>query len=129
MTPSAIATLASNTASGVTSLPPRITRSALALIAPSEHCPPAVDRKVGAGDLSRHVAGKKQAGIGDVDVGRYTLERVIRGMQSGGLVQGDAKPARHLRANFLAEARTVNHAGRDVVDVDIVGPNFERKTL
>src|SRR6185436_1861014 len=127
--PSAIAMLASKTASGVTSLPPRITRSALALTATSQHCPAAVDRQVDAGDLPRHVAGEKQAGIGDIDVGRYALERVIRGVQRGGVLQGDVEAARHVGTNFVAEARAVDHAGRNVIDVDVVDSYFERKTL
>src|SRR5688572_7219075 len=81
MAPSLRATLASITLSGDTTLPPRMTRSAVVLIVrSSQHRPAAVDRQVDAGDLARGVARQEQAGIGDVDVARHPLERVVGGV-------------------------------------------------
>ena len=64
-------------ASGATITPPWITRSAVDGFQTSSHSsqrrPAAVDRNVGAGDLSRGVAGEKQAGVGDVTVQRIRL--------------------------------------------------------
>src|SRR5215470_14329048 len=83
MTPSLIATLASMTESGVTTLPPRMTRSAVVVVIctpPSQHRPAAIDRQVDTGDLARGVARQEQAGIGHVGIGRHALERVVGGV-------------------------------------------------
>src|SRR5712692_5817853 len=130
MTPSLTATLASMTESGDTTLPPRMTRSAVLIAALlSQHRPAAVDRKVDAGDLARGVTGEKQAGIGDVDIAGDALERVVGGVALDRLVDGDAKAARHAGADLVAEARTIDHPGRDAVDIDVVGADLEREAL
>src|SRR5205807_6861889 len=126
--PSFTATLAANTASGVTTRPPRMTRST-SFIFVSQHRPTAVDRQVDAGDLARRVARQEQTGVGDVHVGRDALERVIGGMARGRLFDRDGEAARHLGAHLLAEAWAVDHAGRHAVDVDVVRPGFEREAL
>ena len=79
-TPSLIATLASITLSGETTLPYRMTRSAVIIVGSSQHGPAAIDRKVDAGDLARCVAGEEQAGVGDVGVAGDALERVFGGV-------------------------------------------------
>src|SRR5262245_46851515 len=130
ISPSLMATLASITDSGETILPPRMTRSAVALMSvPSQHRPATVDRQVDAGDLARGVAGQEQAGIGDIDVARDALERVVGGVALHRLVDRDAEPRRHVGADLVAEARAVDHAGRDAVDVDVVGADLEREAL
>src|SRR5712691_754917 len=128
-TPSLTATLASMTQSGVTTLPPLMTRSAEVMIALSQHRPAAVDRKIDAGDLARGIARQEQAGIGDVDVARHALERIVGGVALGRFVDGDAEALRHVGTNLVAEARPVDHAGRDAIDVDVVGADLERKAL
>src|SRR5712691_7887467 len=130
MTPSLTAMLAAMTQSGDTMLPPRMTKSAVVLmVEPSQHRPAAVDRQVDAGDLARGVARQEQAGIGDVDVARHPLERVVGGMARHRLVDGDAEPRRHVAADLLAEARTVDHAGRHAVDVEVIAADLERVAL
>src|SRR5271163_40183 len=87
MRPSLIAMLPATVASGETIVPSRMIRSAVTVIAVphnivlrklrSQHGPAAVDRKIDAGDLARRVAGKEQAGIGDVAVDSDALERIF----------------------------------------------------
>ena len=119
-------------ASGETIVPPLMTRSTFSDIVmhlPSQHRPAAVDRQVDAGDLARYVAGEKKTGIGDVVIDGDALERVVGGVALGGLLLRDAELLRHVAADFFAETRAVDHAGRNAVDVDVVLADFERKTL
>src|SRR5262249_60146323 len=109
MTPSSTATLASMTPSGDTTLPPRMTRSAIVI--PSQHRPAAVDRQVDAGDLARHVARQEQAGIGDVDIAGYPPERVIGRVAPGCLLDREGEAGRHLGAALVPKGRAVGHAG------------------
>ena len=98
-------------------------------VGPHRHRPAAVDRKVDAGDLAGHVAGEKQAGIGDVGVHGHALERVIGGVTLRGLLDADIEALGHVGADFFAKARSVDHAGRDAIDVDVVLADFEREAL
>src|SRR5450432_709129 len=74
--PSRIATLAGIAASGDTTVPLWMTRSAV-VIGTSQHGPTAIDRKIDAGDLTRHVARQEQAGVRHVRIGRNALERIV----------------------------------------------------
>ena len=47
----------------------------------------------------------------------------------GCFLDRDVELLRHVGADLVAEARTVDHAGRDVIDVDVVLPDFEREAL
>src|ERR1700761_6740695 len=87
--PSLMATLASTTLSGDTTLPPRMTRSAFVIIASSEHRPAAIDRQVRAGDLARGIACKKQASIGHVVINRDPLHCILGGVAFCGLLDRD----------------------------------------
>src|SRR3981081_750746 len=116
-----MATLASITLSGETTLPLRMTRSAVIIVPSSQHGPTAVDRKIDAGDLALGVACQEQAGIGDINIVGHALERVVGGVVLDGLVEADAQLLRHVRADLVAKARTVDHAGGDTIDVDVVG--------
>src|SRR5580693_5116367 len=40
-----------------------------------------------------------------------------------------AEPLRHVAADFFAKTRSIDHAGGDAVDVDIVLADLERETL
>src|SRR5438477_1215188 len=67
--PSLMATEAWNALSGVTTVPPLMTRSAVSLMPlSSQHGPAAVHRQIGTGDLARDVAGQEQAGVGDIRI-------------------------------------------------------------
>src|SRR5260370_1269648 len=120
-TPSLTATLASIAASGDTTVPLLMTRSAVTVISASQHGPAAIDGKIDAGDLARDVAREEQAGIGDVGVGRDALERIVGGMSLGGLLYADAEAPRHVGADLVAEPGPVDHARRDVIDVYVLG--------
>src|SRR5215471_17262407 len=105
ITPSLIATLASVTESGDTTLPPRMTRSAVVVVIwapPSQHRPAAVDRQVDTGDLARGIARQEQTGMGDVGIGRHALERVVGSMALDRLVDADAVALRHVGADLVA---------------------------
>src|SRR3954467_9179648 len=98
-------------------MPPWMTRSTFSgfviFSSCSEHGPAAIDRQVHAGDLARHVAGEKQAGVGDILVDGDALQRVVRGMAFGGLCFGDAELQSHVAAYLVAEAGPVDHSGGD----------------
>src|SRR5262249_44965753 len=126
--PSLMAMLASITLSGLTILPPRMTRSAVTMAA-SQHGPAAVDRQVDAGDLARGVAGEEQTGVGDIGVVGDAFEGVVGGVALHCFVDANAELFRHLGADLVAEARPIDHAGRHAIDVDVVGPDLERKAL
>src|SRR5262245_4837945 len=116
ISPSLMATLASMTLSGETTLPLRMTRSACVMASSSQHRPAAIDREVDAGDLARGVACKKQARVCDVAVDGHTLERIVRRMALHRLLDRDAELLRHVGTDLVAEPRTVDHAGRDAID-------------
>src|SRR5579863_4399486 len=125
--------LARYSASGETIVPPLMTRSTLSgvvmVMSSSQHRPAAVDGQVHAGDLARHIAGEKQAGVGDVLVDGDALQRIVGGVTLRGFFFRDAELLRHVAAHFFAEARAVDHAGRNAIDVDIVLADLERKAL
>src|SRR5580698_1240030 len=125
--------LARYSASGETMMPPLMTRSTFSDVvmirSPSQHRPAAIDRQVDAGDLARHVAGKKQTGVGDVVVDGDALQRIIGGVPLRGLFFGYAELLRHVAADFLAEAGAIDHARRDAVDVDVVLADFKREAF
>src|SRR4029079_1081954 len=126
--PSWMATLAWMTESGDTTWPPLMTRSAV-VIGASQHRPAAIDGQIDSGDLARCIAGKEQAGIGNVDIARYPLERVVGGMQFGGLVDGDAQTRRHVGTDLVAEPGTIDHSRGDAIDIDVVGADLEGEAL
>src|SRR5512135_2963075 len=109
--------LARYSASGDTTMPPLMTRSTFSgvviVMASSQHRPAAIDRQVDAGDLARHVAGKKQTGVGDILVDGDALERIVGGVALRRFFLRDAELLRHVAADFFAEAWTIDHAGRD----------------
>src|ERR1700674_4429897 len=130
MTPSLIATLAASAKSGDTTVPPRMTRSAVTLMDwLSQHDPAAIDRQVDAGDLTRDVAGEKQARIGNVGIRGHALQRIVGGVPCRGLLDRDVEPARHVGAHLLAKARAIDHARRHAIDIDVVGTDLEGKAL
>src|SRR5580700_7007897 len=111
ITPSLIATLAGSARSGDTTVPPRMTRSAVTLIwSRSQHRPAAVDRQVDAGDLPRYVARQKQARIGNVGIHGHALQRIVGGVPCRGLLDRDVEPAGHIGAHLVAKAWAVDHA-------------------
>src|SRR5579863_3770543 len=125
--------LARTSASGDTRMPPWMTRSTLScgviVQLSSQHRPAAVDRQVDAGDLARDVACKKQASVGDVLVNRDALQRIVRGVTLRGFFFRYAELLGHVAADLVAEARAVDHAGRDTIHVDIMLADFEREAL
>src|SRR5258707_12604318 len=50
-------------------------------------------------------------------------------MTFGGLFLGNAKLLRHVATDLVAEARAIDHARSDAIDVDVELPDFERKAL
>src|SRR5207249_2256856 len=96
--PSLMATEAWNALSGVTTVPPLMTRSAVSLMpASSQHGPAAVHGQIRAGDLARDVARQEQAGVGDVGIESDALQRIIGRMALLCLLDGDAEAACHVR--------------------------------
>src|SRR5262245_44370706 len=120
MRPSLMATLAAITQSGVTTLPLRMRRSA-PLIVFSQCRPAAVDRQIDPGDLARNIACQKQAGVGNVGICRDALERVFVGVALCCLFLRYAQALCHVGTDLVAEARTIDHARRNTVDIDVVG--------
>ena len=57
------------------------------------------------------------------------LQRIFGGVALRGLLDRDVELLRHVGADLVAEARPVDHAGRHVIDVDVVLPDFEREAL
>src|SRR5258708_7306203 len=130
MIPSRTARLAATMLSGDTIRPLRMTRSTcLAMVdVPSSHRPAAIDREVLAGDVARALAGEEPDRVGDVLVGADPAQRILLLPIAPHVGRGSAGALRALGADAL-EARPVDHAGRDRVDVDVVLADLERDAL
>ncbi len=130
--PSLMAMLADIRASGETTVPPWMTRSAVVdwpCSAPHSIAqPPSTGRSTPVIWRDTSLARNRQA----LATSRSTVTRFSaysaawRSAASSMLMP---RRLRHVGADLFAKARAVDHAGRDAIDVDVVLADFEREAL